>query len=113
MSPSRRSFIKTGAISSAPRASQELENLVKGIEPLGPEDYALRREKAARLLAEHGLDSLFVGGGTNLLYFTKVGWWLSERVFGVVLSRKKEPIWVCPAFEAKRAEELVPAGQEI
>ncbi len=126
MSPSRRSFIKTGTISlaalglgpvSASQAasgpSQELENLVKGIEPLGPDDYAQRREKAARLLAEHGLDALFVGGGTNLLYFTKVGWWLSERVFGVVLSRKKDPIWICPAFEAKRAEELVPAGQEI
>jgi Xaa-Pro dipeptidase len=126
MSPTRRSFIKAGTISlaalglgpapalpAAHGASQELENLVKGVQPLGPEDYALRREKAGRLLAEHGLDAVFIGGGTNLLYFTKVGWWLSERVFGVVLSRRKEPIWVCPAFEVKRAEELVPAGQEI
>ena len=59
MSPTRRSFIKTGTISlaalglgpisafpSAPDASQELKNLVTGIEPLTPEDYALRREKA-------------------------------------------------------------------
>jgi len=126
MSPTRRSFIKAGTISlaalglgpapalpAAHGASQELENLVKGVQPLGPEDYALRREKVGRLLAEHGLDAVFIGGGTNLLYFTKVGWWLSERVFGVVLSRRKEPIWVCPAFEVKRAEELVPAGQEI
>jgi Xaa-Pro dipeptidase len=101
------------ALPAAHGASQELENLVKGVQPLGPEDYALRREKVGRLLAEHGLDAVFIGGGTNLLYFTKVGWWLSERVFGVVLSRRKEPIWVCPAFEVKRAEELVPAGQEI
>src|SRR4030042_1783911 len=94
-------------------APQELKNLVTGVVPLGPEDFAQRREKARRLLAERGLDALFVGGGTNLVYFTKVGWWLSERVFGVVLSRKREPVWVCPAFEVKRAEELVPAGQEI
>jgi Xaa-Pro dipeptidase len=131
MSPTRRSFIKTGAMSlaavglrpgpaaqpgagqAAPGASPELRNLVAGTEPLAPGDYAARREKARRLLAERGLDALFIGGGTNLLYFTKVGWWLSERVFGVVLSRKKEPVWVCPAFEAKRAEELVPPGQEI
>ena len=126
MSPTRRSFIKTGTISlaalglgpvkAAPAASdrsQELKNLVQGVEPLAPEDYALRREKARRLLAENGFDAVFIGGGTNLLYFTKVGWWLSERVFGVVLSRKKEPIWVCPAFEAERAKELVPASQEI
>jgi Xaa-Pro dipeptidase len=126
MSPTRRSFIKTGTISLAalglgplsasavaPVASQELKNLVTGVEPLTPEDYALRREKARRLLAVNGLDAVFIGGGTNLLYFTKVGWWLSERVFGVILSRDRDPIWVCPAFEAKRAAELVPAGQEI
>jgi Xaa-Pro dipeptidase len=126
MSLTRRSFIKTGSISlaalglssaspAAPAAfgSQELKNLVSGVEPLTPEDFALRREKARRLLAEQGLDAVFIGGGTNLLYFTKVGWWTSERVFGVVLSQKRDPVWVCPAFEVKRAEELVPAGQEI
>src|SRR5512135_67872 len=129
MSPSRRSFLKTGTISLAalglgsaiPAAGakvasgqpQDLKNLVQGVEPLGPADYAARLEKARRLMAGHGFDAMFIGGGTNLLYFTKVGWWLSERVFGVVLSPKKDPIWVCPAFEAERAKELVPAGQEI
>ena len=127
MSPTRRSFIKAGAISVAalglgqadaakrdsPLQGQPLENLVKGVEPLGPADYAARVEKAKGLMAANRFDALFVGGGTNLLYFTKVGWWLSERVFGVVLSPKKDPIWVSPAFEAPRAQELVPAGQEI
>jgi len=126
MSLTRRSFIKTGTVSLAalsldPRASaapasgpsQELKNIAAGIEPLTPEDFAARRENARRLIAEQGLDALFVGGGTNLLYFTKVGWWLSERVFGVLLSRKRDPVWVCPSFEVERAKELVPAGQEI
>jgi len=123
----RRSFIKTGTVSLAalslgpPRpatataagSAQELKNLTAGVEPLTPEDFAERREKARRLLAEKGLDALFIGGGTNLVYFTKVSWWTSERIFGVVLSPKKDPVWVCPAFEMKRAEEVVPAGQEI
>ncbi len=125
MSITRRSFIKTGtaslaALSLGPKAAasgaagaQELKNMVAGVEPLGPEDFALRREKARRILAEKGFDAVFVGGGTNLVYFTKVGWWLSERVFGVVMSRKKDPVWVCPAFELERAKELVPAGMEI
>ena len=130
MSQTRRSFIKTGTISLAalgfgacksdagapgrgPAVTQELESLTAGVQPLAPEDYALRQDKARRLLAERGLDAIFIGGGTNLLYFTKVGWWLSERVFGVVLGQKENPIWVCPAFEAERAKELVPAGQEI
>ena len=122
----RRDFIKKGTISlaalglagrssslPAPVEAQELKNMLAGVEPLTPEDYAARRDKALRLLAENKLDAIFIGGGTNLQYFFKVNWWLSERVFGVVLSRKKEPVWVCPAFEVKRAEELVPSGQEI
>ena len=126
MSQTRRSFLKTGSLSlaaiglgpaalarAASGTPQEIKSLTAGVEPLTADDYAQRREKAGRLLAANGFDALFVGGGTNLLYFTKVGWWLSERVFGVVLSPKKDPVWVCPAFEVKRAEELVPSGQEI
>ena len=122
----RRSFIKTGTVSLAAlslgpsaRAAasagspQELKNIAAGVQPLGPEDYAARRDKARRLLAENKLDAIFIGGGTNLVYFTKVGWWTSERVFGVVLGKKADPVWVCPAFEVERAKELVPAGQEI
>ena len=122
----RRSFIKTGTVSlaalslgpstraaAAAGSPQELKNLAAGVQPLGPEDYAARRDKARRLLAENKLDAIFIGGGTNLVYFTKVGWWTSERVFGVVLSKKADPVWVCPAFEVERAKELVPAGQEI
>jgi Xaa-Pro dipeptidase len=122
----RRSFIKTGTVSlaalslgpsthaaAAAAGAQELKNLAAGVQPLGPEDFSSRRENARRLLAENKLDAIFIGGGTNLVYFSKVGWWLSERVFGVVLSQKKDPVWVCPAFEVERAKELVPAGQEI
>jgi len=122
----RRSFIKTGTVSlaalslgpstraaAAAGSPQELKNLAAGVQPLGPEDYAARRDKARRLLAENKLDAIFIGGGTNLVYFTKVGWWTSERVFGVILGKKADPVWVCPAFEVERAKELVPAGQEI
>jgi Xaa-Pro dipeptidase len=84
-----------------------------GLVPVGPADYEARLERARRIMAERGLDALFVGGGTNLVYFAGVSWWLSERTFGAVLSRKRSPVWVCPAFERERALELVPAGQEI
>jgi len=122
----RRNFLKRGGlclaglafkpfsgISFQPGPLQEATNLLKNLPALTSEDFAIRREKALRLLAEHKFDAIFIGGGTNLVYLTNVSWWLSERVFGVLLSRKKEPIWVCPAFEVKRAEELIPPGQEI
>lgn len=126
MSVSRRRFLQAGGLSLAslslspgmlsslsPSAGEELRNMVAGVKSLTPEDYQARREKAVRLLAENGMDALFIGGGTNLLYFSNVRWWLSERVFGVMLSRKKDPVWICPAFELKKAEELVPDGHEI
>ncbi len=123
---SRRNFLKTGGLSLAalnlkpfPSLStwlyppQEASDLLQSLVPLTAEDFEARREKAVRLLVEQNLDALFIGGGVNLVYFTNVNWWLSERVFGVLLSRKKGPVWVCPAFEVQRAEELIPAGQEI
>ncbi len=123
---SRRSFLKVGGLSvaifgfvdkmlgrSLQAGSGPLRNMVADVQPLTMEDFKARREKAARLMAEHRLDALFVEAGTNLLYFTNVNWWRSERTFGAVLSRKKEPIWVCPAFERKRAGELIPPDQEV
>ena len=126
MTVSRRDFFKIGGLSigavgltkslfteSRHPAKAELENMVKDVEPLTPEDFAMRQEKAKRLMAEHGMDGLFLTGSTNLGYFTNVRWGRSERTFGAVLNPKKDPVWVCPAFEEERAKERIPAGQEI
>jgi Xaa-Pro dipeptidase len=123
---SRRYFLKIGSLTVAlsgfvdrifgqSQAEQPsgLRNMVGDVKPLTAEDYAARLEKARRLMAAHKIDALFLEGGTNLQYFTKVNWWRSERTFGAVFSRKSEPVWICPAFERKRAEELIPGGQEI
>ncbi len=126
MTVSRREFFKIGGLSivasgwvknllSYPRrgAESELKNMVADVKPLASEDYRMRQEKAKRLMVENGIDGLLLTGSTNLVYFTDVNWWRSERTFGAVLNRKKDPIWICPAFELKRALELIPKGQEI
>jgi Xaa-Pro dipeptidase len=87
--------------------------MVADVKPLTPEDYSARLEKARRLQAENRLDGLFLEGGTNLLYFSNVNWWRSERTFGAIYSPNRDPVWVCPAFERERAEELIAKGQEI
>ncbi|MCJ7611503.1 MAG: Xaa-Pro peptidase family protein [Candidatus Aminicenantes bacterium] len=102
-----------GAPQSLAQPQSTTKNMLAGVVPLTAADYEARLEKARRLMADHNLDGLFLGGGTNLLYFTAVSWWLSERTFGAVLNRKGAPVWVCPAFEKERARELVPAGQEV
>jgi len=122
----RRHFLKIGGLTvaasgwmarvltgSSQAQMSPLQNMVAGVKPLTAEDYAARLEKARRLMAENRLDGLFLEGGTNLLYFSNVNWWRSERTFGAVYSQKRDPIWVCPAFERNRAEELIAKGQEI
>ncbi len=126
MSITRRSFLKIGGLSistfgltdvlfsTQKEAFQpKLRNLASEVKPLTPGDFQKRLEKAQKLLAELKIDGLFLTGSTNLVYFTNVNWGRSERIFGAVLNRKRYPIWVCPAFERKRAEERIPKGHEI
>ncbi len=121
----RREFLKIGGLSLSlsgfanglaaqnSGGAPPLENLVKGVQPLGPEDYEARQERARGLMAAHRLDAVFLNGGVNLSYFTTVNWGLSERTFGAVLNKKGRPVWVCPSFELERAKESIPAGQEV
>jgi len=122
----RRHFLKIGGftvaasgwvskvLGASPQAQPPaLQNMIADVKPLTPDDYSGRLEKARRIMAENKLDGLFLEGGTNLQYFTKVNWWRSERTFGAVFSPKRDPVWICPGFERQRAEELVPKEQEI
>ena len=123
---SRRKFLKIGGLSittfglakslfsrSEPTAQTQMKKLTKSVKPLTLEDFEKRQSKAQRMMAEHNIDALFLSGSTNLLYFTKVRWGRSERTFGAVLNRRRNPVWVCPTFEQRRAEERIPKGQEI
>ena len=75
------------------------------IRPIAADEYRARREKARRLMKDHAVDAIFVEGGTSLAYFTGLHWWLSERLFAMVLPQKGEPFFVSPKFEEGRARE--------
>jgi Xaa-Pro dipeptidase len=57
-----------------------------------------------------GMDALMLTGGTSLMYFTSIGWGLSERLFAVVVPTRGQPFLVCPAFEEDRAREQLQGG---
>lgn len=75
------------------------------IRPIGPDEYLARQEKARRLMKDNAIDAIFVEGGTTLAYFTGLQWWLSERLFAMVLPQRGDPFFVSPKFEEGRSRE--------
>lgn len=87
--------------------------MTSGVEPLTTQDYEQRQARAKILLEQHKINGLLLTGGTNLSYFLNMSWWRSERLFGAIINQKGDPIWICPAFEEKRARELIQFGTDI
>jgi Xaa-Pro dipeptidase len=75
------------------------------IHPIAADEYLARQEHARRLMKENAIDAIFVEGGTSLAYFTGLSWWLSERLFAMVMPQKGDPFFVSPKFEEGRARE--------
>src|SRR5215813_10214382 len=78
--------------------------------PISTAEREQRLEKARQLMAENKLDAIMLIGGTSLVYFTNIHWWLSERLFAFVLPVKGSAFYVCPAFEEERAREQIATG---
>jgi Xaa-Pro dipeptidase len=83
------------------------------VEPITVDEHRGRIARAQALLVESGLDALILGPGSSLAYFTGATWSLSERFFGVVITRSGEPIWATPAFERDRALEHIHIGRDV
>lgn len=92
---------------SLPPAFDSLKPLGDRVKPIAPEEFLARIAKVQRLLTEQDpkLDALYLSTGTALYYFTGVHWWPSERMLGVLIPQKGDPIVVCPAFEEGRFRE--------
>jgi Xaa-Pro dipeptidase len=81
--------------------------------PISVDERRARIEKARRLMAENGIDAVFMEGGSSSFYYTGVRWGLSERTFGVVIPKSGELAYVSPAFEEKRARELTRFSNDV
>jgi Xaa-Pro dipeptidase len=78
--------------------------------PISVDERRARVERARRLMAETGVDALLLAGGSSLVYFANVRWWVSERFFGILVPAKGPALVVCPAFEEDRAREQIAQG---
>src|SRR4051812_13771476 len=123
---SRRDFFKTSAVGAAaavvaptlasaedaalPPAIAALESMKAQAKPITNDERRMRIEQARNLMAQNKLDAIMMSGGTSLVYFSDIRWWLSERFFAMVLPAKGEPFYVSPAFEEDRAREQIARG---
>jgi len=106
---------ESGEHSSLPPALAQLKPLGSRVKPITSEEYQGRIARAQKLLAEQNpkLDALFVATGTSLYYFTGVHWWASERLLGLFIPQKGEPVVVCAAFEEGRFREQLRFPAEV
>ncbi|HEY6969630.1 MAG TPA: Xaa-Pro peptidase family protein [Candidatus Angelobacter sp.] len=93
-----------------PPAIAKLKSRRSEAQPISIAEREQRLEKARRLMEQNKLDAIMVTGGTSLVYFTNIRWWLSERLFAWILPAKGNPFYVCPAFEEDRAREQIASG---
>src|SRR5882724_7804765 len=116
---SRRDFLQTAAVAtvglakpgmafaaqaegkaSQPEAIARLKPRKAESKPITTAEREQRIEKARQLMAANKVDAIMITGGTSLVYFTNIHWWMSERLFAIILPLKGNPFYVCPAFEA-------------
>jgi Xaa-Pro dipeptidase len=127
MTFSRRSFLQTAGMatvamaqpafaadndskSKQPEAIAKLKSRKAEAQPITTAEREQRMDRARQLMADNKIDAIMVTGGTSLVYFTNIHWWMSERLFAVILPVKGNPFYVCPAFEEDRAREQIAGG---
>lgn len=132
--PARRSFLRNTLIAGAaalplsqiasaqtaadsdnalPESMRALKSVAAQVVPIGNDERIARVAKAQRLMAEHGIDAVFIGAGSSLTYFTGMRWWDSERLTGVIIPRRGEPVYVTPEFERVRTLEQIKLGNDV
>ena len=78
--------------------------------PIGPDERRARAEHARKLMADNSCAAIVITSGSSLPYFSALRWWTSERLFAMVMPAKREPFFVCPAFEEGRVREQLATG---
>src|SRR5216684_1885990 len=126
---SRRDFLQTAAVATVglakpgtafavqgedktkqPEAIARLKSRKAEAQPITVAEREQRMERARQLMVQNKADAIMITGGTSLVYFTNIHWWMSERLFAIILPLKGNPFYVCPAFEEDRAREQVASG---
>ncbi len=121
----RREFIRLAGASAAllvagrgaeasggPRRAGELV-AVQGIEPLPPQAYRQRWDRARRLMSDEGLAALFCEPATNFEYLVGASFGRSERLIALLIPAAGDPFIVAPEFEVERVGRALNTVSDI
>ncbi|MFN2329041.1 MAG: M24 family metallopeptidase [Chromatocurvus sp.] len=90
-----------------------LSSMTAGVEGITLAERQSRIAKAQRLMAQNGIDAMYLDSGTGLEYFTGVRWGRSERMLAAVIPVEGDVKYVSPAFEEERLRELMSIGSDV
>lgn len=93
-----------------PPAIAALTSMKDQATPISVDERRARLDKARRLMTQNRIDAILLTGGTSMVYFTGMEWWLSERLTAVVIPAKGEAFIVTPRFEEERTLEQTRTG---
>jgi Xaa-Pro dipeptidase len=103
-------FAQDESSAKQPEAIAKLKSRKHEAQPITVAEREQRIERARQLMGENKIDAVMIMGGTSLVYFSNIHWWMSERTFALILPLKGSPFYVCPAFEEDRAREQIASG---
>ncbi len=81
--------------------------------PTPREIYLRRLETVRERLRSVPADGLFATPSSNLFYLTGIDFHRSERLTALFLFRDRDPVVVCPAFEAARLKGMSAVGEVV
>ncbi len=96
-----------------PEPIRRLKPMADGITPISKAERRGRIEKAQKLMAENGMNALYIEPGASFFYYTGIRWRPRERMFAIILPARGEPAYICPAFEEGRARQMIQFGDDI
>jgi Xaa-Pro dipeptidase len=83
------------------------------VAPIGNDERHARMRRAQALMAEQGVDALYLDASTSCYYFTGMRLRPSERLHGAILTAAGELTYLCPAFEAEKTAQMINVPGDI
>jgi Xaa-Pro dipeptidase len=90
-----------------------LHDMTQGIAPIGNDEYLDRIARAQALMRDAGIDAMIVDANSNMLYFTGISWYRSERLTAAIVPARGEIRYLVPAFEKGTFESMLKIPGEI